>query len=103
MGRVTLLREGYREHCVRAEIVPSLENACLDIVRRNVKPAYRRAVRLDARLGADLDLDSVGVIALMMAIENETKLPVFELDPMIGEVATLGDLIQLITRHRRNE
>jgi acyl carrier protein len=81
--------------------VPLLENGFLEIVRRNVKPAYRRAVRLDARLGADLDLDSVGIIAIMMAIEEETKLPIFELDPTIGEVTTLRDLMQLITRHKR--
>jgi acyl carrier protein len=80
--------------------VPLLENGFLEIVRRNVKPAYRRAVRLDARLRADLDLDSVGIIAIMIAIEEETQLPVFELDPTIGEVTTLRDLMQLITRHK---
>lgn len=80
--------------------MPLLENGFLEIVRRNVKPAYRRAVRLDARLRADLDLDSVGIIAIMIAIEEETQLPVFELDPTIGEVTTLRDLMQLITRHK---
>jgi acyl carrier protein len=77
------------------------ENEFLEIVRRNIKPAYRRAVRLDAELRADLDLDSIGVIAIMMVIEQETKLPVFELDPAIGEVTTLRDLMHLITRHNR--
>jgi acyl carrier protein len=77
------------------------ESEFLKIVRRNIKPAYRRAVRLDAELRADLDLDSIGVIAIMMVIEQETKLPVFALDPTIGEVTTLRDLMRLITRHGR--
>ena len=72
----------------------------LEIVRRNVKPEYRGAVSLDARLRADLDLDSIGVIAVLMALESETKLPVFELDPTIGEINTLRDLLCLILQHK---
>ena len=74
------------------------EDQFLDIVRRTVKPRHRRAVRLEARLHSDLGLDSLGVITLMLAIQQETKLPVFEIDPTIGEVSTLRDLMRLITR-----
>lgn len=79
--------------------MPLPESRFLEIVRRNVKPAKRGAVSLDASLQTDLDLNSIGVIAIMMALENETKLPVFELDPTIGEISTLRDLMCLITRH----
>ncbi len=48
----------------------------------------------------DLDLDSLGVIAIMMAIEQETKLPVFEIDPNVGDVTTLRDLLELINRQK---
>jgi acyl carrier protein len=78
--------------------LPLLESRFLDIVRRNVKPAHRRAVAPEARLREDLDLDSLGVIAIMMALEQETQLPVFDIDPNFGDVITLRDLLQLIDR-----
>lgn len=78
--------------------MPLLEAQFLDIVRRNVKPARRRAVRPEAKLRGDLGLDSLGVITIMMVIEQETKLPVFEIDPTIGEISTLRDLMRLIAR-----
>jgi acyl carrier protein len=73
------------------------EGRFLDIVRRHVKPAYRDAVAPGAGLREDLGLDSLGVIAIMMAVEQETKLPVFEIDPTIGNVTTLRDLLALLT------
>ncbi len=76
--------------------MPLFEGVFLDIVRRNIKPAYRGAVGPAARLRDDLGLDSLGVIAIMMAIERETGLPVFEIDPTIGDVTTLRDLLGLI-------
>jgi acyl carrier protein len=87
-----------RSNCLRADIVSLREEQFLEIVRRNVKSSARRAVTLDARLRDDLSLDSLGVITIMMAIEQETRLPVFEIDPMVGEINTLRDLMRLITR-----
>jgi acyl carrier protein len=74
------------------------EGRFLDIVRRHVKPAYRGAVAPEAALRDDLGLDSLGVIAIMLAVEQETKLPVFEIDPTVGDVTTLRDLLALLTR-----
>ncbi len=78
--------------------MPLIESRFLDIVRRNVKPAVRAAVGPEARLRDDLGLDSLGVIAVMMAVEQDTGLAVFEIDPMIGDVTTLRDLMGLFAR-----
>ena len=78
--------------------MPLIESRFLDIVRRNVKPAFRGVVGPEARLRDDLGLDSLGVIAVMMAVEQDTGLAVFEIDPTIGDVTTLRDLMGLLAR-----
>lgn len=80
-----------------------VEERFLDIVRRNVKRPYRRAVSLDATLREDLHLNSLGVVMVMTAIERETGLPVFAALPGIGEIITLRDLMQLITRQQAGQ
>jgi acyl carrier protein len=75
-----------------------IEDQFLDIVRRNVRAPYRRAVRLDATLYDDLHLDSLGIITIMMAIEQETKLPVFDMDATLENIATIRDLMRLVIR-----
>jgi acyl carrier protein len=78
--------------------MPAFEEQILDIVRSSVKPPLRQAVRMEARLRDDLGLDSLGMIKLLMAIEERTKLPVFEIDSSAGEISTLRDLARLISR-----
>lgn len=74
-----------------------IEALLLDLFRRNVKKAQRDRVRGDARLSADLGMDSLGVLSTMLAAEEELKLPVFPLPPEVAEIHTVGDVVALFT------
>ena len=70
----------------------------LDIFRRAVGRRLRDAVRLDARLNADLDMDSLKVISTVLAIEQELRIPVRWDSPGAAEIRTVGDVIRFVTR-----
>jgi acyl carrier protein len=69
----------------------------LDIVRRNVERQNRDAVRADALLNADLDMDSLKVLSTFLAIEQELQLVVRWDSPDIGEIKTVDDVIRFVT------
>ena len=70
----------------------------LDIFRRVVGRRLRDAVRPEARLNADLDMDSLKVISTVLAIEQELRIPVCWDVSGTGEITTVADVIRFVTR-----
>ncbi len=78
---------------------PAIEQI-LDVFRRAVSRRLRGAVRLDARLQADLDMDSLKVISTVLAIEQELRIRVCWEATGAGEIRTVGDVIAFVTQRR---
>jgi acyl carrier protein len=78
------------------QVRDALDEQLLDLFRRNVKKRYRDQVKPEARLQADLDMDSLGVVSTMLAAEEELKLRIFPLDVETGQIRTVQDIITLV-------
>jgi acyl carrier protein len=74
----------------------AFDEQLLDIFRRKVKKKYRDAVRPEARLQADLGMDSLGVLSAMMIAEEELSIVIFPLQADVGEIRTVGDIIRIL-------
>ena len=72
------------------------EDELLEIFRRSVKKRNRTRVRPDARLQADLDLDSLGVVTALLAAEEELGVRIFPIDAETGEIRTIQDVINFV-------
>jgi len=72
------------------------EDELLEIFRRSVKKRNRTRVRPDARLQADLDLDSLGVVTALLAAEEELGVRIFPIDAGTGEIRTIQDVINFV-------
>ncbi len=59
---------------------------------------HARAVRLEDELARDLQLDSVGVLTLVVGLENKFRMALDEQDA-VG-VRTVADLVALVQRRR---
>lgn len=73
----------------------------LDVVTGILKEecGVTRAIELETRLLDDLGLDSVGMLALAIGLENHYRV-VLEEDPEQPPV-TVGDLVQLVEKRMR--
>jgi acyl carrier protein len=78
------------------QVKDTLEDQLLDIFRRSVKKRYRDRVAVGARLQADLDMDSLGVVSCMLVAEEELSLRIFPLEVETGEIRTVGDVVNLV-------
>jgi acyl carrier protein len=78
------------------QVKDTLDDQLLDIFRRSVKKRYRDRVSVNARLQADLDMDSLGVVSCMLVAEEELSLRIFPLEVETGEIRTVGDVIKLV-------
>jgi acyl carrier protein len=74
-----------------------LADKVLSALARHVKRQYRNAVRLDARLQADLGLDSLNVIRFVLELEKQFGLSIPWETPPEHEIRTVGDLVTFIT------
>lgn len=72
------------------------EAVMLDLFRQAVKKSLVGQVRPEARLQADLDLDSLGVLSTVLAAEQKLGISVFPLPPDVGEIRTVGDVVALV-------
>lgn len=81
---------------VQDQVKDTLEDQLLDIFRRSVKKRYRDRVNVNARLQADLDMDSLGVVSCMLVAEEELSLRIFPLEVETGEIRIVGDVIKLV-------
>ena len=72
------------------------EDELLEIFRRSVKKRNRTRVRPDARLQADLDLDSLGVVTALLAAEEELGVRIFPIEAETGEIRTIQDVINFV-------
>ena len=72
------------------------EDELLEIFRRSVKKRNRARVRPDARLQADLDLDSLGVVTALLAAEEELGVRIFPIEAETGEIRTIQDVIDFV-------
>jgi acyl carrier protein len=72
----------------------------LAIFRSRVKRPLRRAVRPEAELYADLDMDSLSVLSALLAVEQELGLALAWDSPLTGEVRTVADIIVFVARSR---
>jgi acyl carrier protein len=74
----------------------SPEDQLLEIFRRSVRKRYRDRVRPEARLQTDLDLDSLGVVTVLLAAEEELRARIFPIESETGEIRTVQDVINLV-------
>ena len=81
---------------IQDQVKDTLEDQLLDIFRRSVRKRYRERVAVGARLQADLDMDSLGVVSCMLVAEEELSLRIFPLEVETGEIRTVGDVINLV-------
>ncbi len=88
---------------MRTETGDPATEQILDVFRRAVGRRLRHAVRLDARLQADLDMDSLKVISTVLAIEQELRIPVRWDANGVGEIKTVGDVIRFVTRRQAGD
>ena len=58
---------------------------------------------LDARLQADLDLDSLGVVTALLAAEEELGVRIFPIESETGEIRTIQDVINFVRAAMENE
>ena len=58
----------------------------------------KRALKPEDDLVKDLQLDSVGVLTLVVGLENRFRVALAEQDA--GSVRTVGDLVELVQRRR---
>jgi acyl carrier protein len=72
------------------------EVVMLELFRQAVKKPLVGQVRPEARLQADLDLDSLGVLSTVLAAEQKLGISLFPLPPDVGEIRTVGDVIALV-------
>ena len=79
------------------------EDELLEIFRRSVKKRHRARVRPDARLQADLDLDSLGVVTALLAAEEELGVRIFPIESETGEIRTIQDVINFVRAAMENE
>ena len=79
------------------------EDELLEIFRRSVKKRNRARVRPDARLQADLDLDSLGVVTALLAAEEELGVRIFPIESETGEIRTIQDVINFVRVAMENE
>ena len=79
------------------------EDELLEIFRRSVKKRNRARVRPDARLQADLDLDSLGVVTALLAAEEELGVCIFPIESETGEIRTIQDVINFVRAAMENE
>ena len=79
------------------------EDELLEIFRRSVKKRNRARVRPDARLQADLDLDSLGVVTALLAAEEELGVRIFPIKFETGEIRTIQDVINFVRAAMENE
>ena len=79
------------------------EDELLEIFRRSVKKRNRARVRPDARLKADLDLDSLGVVTALLAAEEELGVRIFPIESETGEIRTIQDVINFVRAAMENE
>ena len=77
-------------------IQDSLERQVVEIFRAKVKKKYRDLVRPEARLQADLDMDSLGVLSTMLAAEEQLGIAIFPLPADVAEIRTVGDIAKLV-------
>ena len=73
-----------------------LDVQVLDVFRRKVKRKYRDHVRQEARLQADLNMDSLGVLSAMLVAEEELGITLFPIQDDVGQIRTVGDIIRLV-------
>ena len=79
------------------------EDELLEIFRRSVKKRNRARVRPDARLQADLDLDSLGVVTALLAAEEDLGVRIFPIESETGEIRTIQDVINFVRAAMENE
>jgi len=77
-----------------------VEAEVLSAVRRIFAEELQRQdpVELEHELGADLQLDSVQLLTLVVGLEDAFRVALAEEDA--GEVRTVGDLVRLVARRR---
>lgn len=78
-----------------------LADKVLSALARQVKRQYRKAVCLDARLQADLGLDSLNVISFVVELEKQLRLSIPWDTPPKYEIQTVSDLVAFVTNSDR--
>jgi len=81
---------------MREAIGDALSEQVVDIFRLKVKKKFRDRVALDARIQADLGLDSLGILSIMLVAEQELGIAVFPLQADVDEIRTVGDIVKVV-------
>lgn len=83
---------------LRTEIVTKLKSEIADLLCLDSSDGIDE----NTRLVEDLDIDSLGMVDLVMQIEDsfEVSLPT---NSDLSQIKTIGDVVDLLTHHRNTE
>lgn len=70
-----------------------LESKLMDLMARELE-IPREKIKLDATFGDDLEVDSLGVVEMLMALEDEFGIQIP--DEEAEEIKTVGEAIDLV-------
>jgi acyl carrier protein len=76
----------------------SVESHVFSLVKSILPGAAKRTITRDMDLIADLNADSLSLVSIVFALDEEFAIGTDELGPVVQESRTVGDLIEAIER-----
>ena len=80
----------------------SAEQRVFSLARKILPGAANRTMTKDLDLVMDLNADSLSLVSLIFAIEEEFGVGTSELGSLVTESRTVGDLVAAVERLQRN-
>jgi acyl carrier protein len=81
---------------------PSVEQRVFSLARKILPGAANRTMAKDLDLVMDLNADSLSLVSLVYAIEEEFGVGTMELGSLVTESRTLGDLVTAVERLKKD-
>ena len=81
---------------------PSVEQRVFSLARKILPGAANRTMTRDLDLVMDLNADSLSLVSLIFAIEEEFGVGATELGSLVTESRTVGDLVAAVERLKKN-
>jgi acyl carrier protein len=81
---------------------PTVETHVFYLVKAILPGAAKRTITRDMDLIADLNADSLSLVSIVFALDEEFRVGTEELGPIVQESRTVGDLITAVERLQGN-
>ena len=75
-----------------------IQSRLLDVLRRHVKKPLRAAIGVNARFQADLDMDSLNILVVVLEVEKDLNLSIGWDTASVNEIGTVADLVKFLSR-----